>query len=123
MSSQAFGEIKKDLVLYEVPLDDQLSLSEGENLNTHHFTEDGAISLSGRDDELLVIQENQPANEVRPYSPIHEHEVSPLIQDSRSDSLPIMDSIPLRHRGRSTSMGQTSTGPLLQRSERERILR
>ena len=33
------GEIKRDLALYELPLDDQLSLDEGENLNNHSLQE------------------------------------------------------------------------------------
>jgi len=83
----SIGEIKKDLALYELLLDDQLSLGDGEDLNTHRVTKNSTILLSRRDDELLVTQENQPDNEVRPHSPIYEYEVSALLQDSRSDTL------------------------------------
>ena len=76
----SIGEIKQDTALYELPLDNQLSLGEGEYLNTHRATEDSTLPLSGRDYELLVAQENQLENEVPPPSPVHEHEkeVSPL---------------------------------------------
>jgi len=113
--------MKKDLALYKLLLDGQLPLSEGEDLNTHHITEDNTISSFRRDDELLVTQENQPNNKVRPHCPIHEHEISPLVQDSRRDSPPVEDSISLRDRGNSTLVGQTNTGPLLWRSKRGRI--
>ena len=36
----SIGEIKNDLALFELPLDDQLSLSEREDVNTHRITED-----------------------------------------------------------------------------------
>jgi len=82
---------------------------------------------------LLVNQENQLNTEVRPHyptenavrprSPIHDPAVSLLVQDDRSDSLSLEDSIPLRDRGRSSSVEQTSTDPQLRRSERERIPR
>ena len=52
------GEIKKDLALYELPLDDQLSPGEGVNLNTHLVTKDSTISFYGRDDEMLMTQKN-----------------------------------------------------------------
>ena len=45
----SIGEIKQDIALYELPLDDQLSLGEGEDLNTHRITEYGI-----RDEQLLV---------------------------------------------------------------------
>ena len=79
--------------------------------------------MSGRDDELLVTHENPPENEVRPPSLVHEHEhdVSPLVQDNGNDSLSAEDSIPLRDRGRNTSVGQASTGHLLRSSKRGRI--
>jgi len=64
------GEIEKDLKLYELQQDDLLSLNKGENLTIHFVTEDSALPMSGRDDDILVAQKNQP-----------EHEVSPLIQD------------------------------------------
>ena len=122
------GKIKNDLALFELPLDDQLSLSEEEDLNTHRITED-----SIGDEQLLVNQENQlntevcphnpTENVVRPYSHIHEPAVSSLIQDDRSDSRPIEDSIPLKDRGRSSSVGQTSTSPQLRRTKRGRIPR
>jgi len=32
------GEIKSHLMLYELPLDDQLSHGEGKNMNTHRVT-------------------------------------------------------------------------------------
>ena len=112
----SIGEIKQAIALYELPLDDHLSLGEGEDLNTHRITED-----SIRDEQLLVNQENQlntkvhPHNptkhEVRHRSPIHEPAVSLPVQDDRSDSLPIEGSIPLRDSGRSSSVGQTNTGP------------
>jgi len=112
-------EIKQDIALYELPLDDQLLLSEGEDLNTHSVIEDSTIPLSGRDDELLVAQENQPENKVRPPSPVHEHEheheVSPLVQDNDNDSFSTEESIPLGDRGRNTSEVQNSTEPMLQR--------
>ena len=50
----SIGEIKQDIALYELLLDDQLFLSKGEDLNTHRVTEDSTRSLSRRDDELLV---------------------------------------------------------------------
>jgi len=124
----SIGEIKNDVALFGLPLDDQLSLNEEEDLNTHRITED-----SIRDEQLLVNQENQlntevrlhnpTENEVRPRSPIHEPAVSPLVQDDRSDSLPVEDSIPLRDKGRCSSVGQTSTGPQLRTSEDGRIPR
>ena len=40
------------------------------------------------------------------------------VLDSKSDSLPIGDSISIRDRRRSTIMGKTSIGSLLRRSER-----
>jgi len=58
-----------DLVLHELPLDDPLSLGEGEDINTHCVTEDSTL-LTGRDDELLVTEENQHEVEVRSSSPI-----------------------------------------------------
>jgi len=73
------GEIKNDLKLYELQHDDLLSLDKMGNLNTHHIIEDSTLPLSGRDDEILVAQENQSENEVHPQAPILEHEVSPLI--------------------------------------------
>ena len=85
--------------MYELPLGDQLSLDEGENLNTHDVTKDSTPPLSGRDDELMVTQENQPENEVHPPSPVQEHQVSPLVQYSSDDSLPVEDSVPLIDRG------------------------
>mgnify|MGYP007039542892 CR=1 FL=1 len=42
-------------------------------------TDDSILPLFGRDDELLVTQENQPENKVCPLSPVHEHGVSPLV--------------------------------------------
>jgi len=39
----SIGEIKTDLSLYELPLDDQLSLGEGENFNTYHSNEDSTL--------------------------------------------------------------------------------
>jgi len=48
----SIGEIKKDLALYELPLDDQLSLGEGENRDTRPIIED-ITPLIRRDDELL----------------------------------------------------------------------
>jgi len=42
----SIGQIKMDLALYELPLDNQQSLGEGENFNTHCFTEDSTL-LSG----------------------------------------------------------------------------
>ena len=36
----SIGEIKTDLMLYDLSLDDQLSLSEWENMNTHRVIED-----------------------------------------------------------------------------------
>ena len=124
----SIGEIKSDLALDELPLDDQLSLSEGENFNTHRITKD-----SRRDEQLLLNQENQPDNEVRPqnqpdnevrpHSPIHEHEVSPVVHNDRNDSPPVEDSIPLRDRGRNSSVGQTNTGRQLRMSEHGRIHR
>jgi len=36
----SIGEIKNDLALFELPLDNQLSLDEREDLNTHRITED-----------------------------------------------------------------------------------
>ena len=58
-------------------------------------------------------------------SPSHEHEVEhgvvPPVQDRRVNSPPIEDSHSLIDRGRYSSVGQSSTGPLLWRSERERI--
>ena len=121
----SIGEIKNDLALYELPLNDPLSLGEGEDFITHRTTED-----SRQDAQLLVNQEDQPDtelrpqnHEVRPHSPIYEPAVSPLVQDDRSDSPPVEDSIPLRDRGRNSSVGQTSTGPQLRRSERGRIPR
>ena len=62
--SPSIGEVKMDLALYELPLDDQLSLGEGENMSTHCVTK-GSTPLIGRDDELLVTQENQYEVEVR----------------------------------------------------------
>jgi len=109
--------------LYELPLNDRLSLDEREDLNTHHVTEDSTLPLFGRDDELLVALENQPQNKVRPSSPVYEHEVSPLVQRNDNDSLSTEDSILLRDRGRNTSEGQTNAGPVLRRSERGRIPR
>jgi len=53
----SIGDIKTDLAMYELPLDDQLFLGEMETMNTHHVTED-SIWLIERDDELLVTQEN-----------------------------------------------------------------
>jgi len=85
--------------LYELPPNDRLSLDEGEDLNIHRVTEDSTLPLFGRDDELLVAQDNQPENEVRPPSPVHEYEVSPLFQHNDIDSLSTEDSIPLRDRG------------------------
>jgi len=35
----SIGEIKMDLALYELPLDDQLSLTEGKNFNTYRVIE------------------------------------------------------------------------------------
>jgi len=123
----SISEIKNDLASYELPLDDQLSLGE-EDFSTHRTTED-----SRQDVPLSVNQEGQPDtevrpqiqldNEVRPHSPINEHEVSPAVQHNRSDSPPVKDSIPLRDRGRNSSVGQTSTGAQLQRSEGGRIPR
>jgi len=111
--------------LYELPLDDQLSLDEEEDLDTHHVTKDSTLSLSGRDDELLVARENQPENEVCPPCPVHkhEHDVNPLAQDNGNDSLSAEDSVPLRDRGRNTSGGQASIGPMLRKSENGRIPR
>ena len=43
----SFSDITMDLALYELPLHDQLSLGEGENMNTHRVTED-STPLSGR---------------------------------------------------------------------------
>ena len=54
-------EIKNDLALYELPLDDQLSLGEGEDFSTHRTTED-----SRQDVQLLVNQGDQLDIEVRP---------------------------------------------------------
>ena len=39
----SIGEIKQDKALYELPPNDQLSLSEGEDLNTHCVTEDSLL--------------------------------------------------------------------------------
>ena len=64
----SIGEIKMDLALYESPLDDHLSLGEGENMNTHRVTEDSTPSIK-RYDELLVTQENQHDVGVRSSSP------------------------------------------------------
>jgi len=90
-----------DLALYELPLDDQLSLSEGENINTHHVTED-STPLTRRDVEFLVAQENQHEVEGPSSSPNHEHEVE---HENRSiASPPIEDSPSLRDRGRHTSV-------------------
>jgi len=50
----SIGEIKQDMTLYELPPNDRLSLSEGEDLNTLCVTEDSTPPLFGRDDELLV---------------------------------------------------------------------
>jgi len=50
----SIGEIKQDMTLYELPPNDRLSLSEGEDLNTHHVTEDSPLLLFERNDELLV---------------------------------------------------------------------
>ena len=44
----SIGEIKTDLALYELILDDPLSLDEDENMNTHHVTEDTS-PLFGRE--------------------------------------------------------------------------
>ena len=35
--------------------------------------------MSGRDDEILATQENQPDGEIYPQFPIYEHKVSPLV--------------------------------------------
>jgi len=124
---RSIGEIRKDLVLDELQQDDLLFLYEGENLNTHNVTKGSALPLSGRDDEILVTQENQPRNEVHPHSSIHEFEISPLIQiptsprDSGSDSPLVEDSTHPRDRGMNTSVGQTSTGPILMISDHGRI--
>ena len=117
----SIGEIKQDTMLDELPLNDWLSLGDGEDLNTHRVTEDSTLPLFGRDDELVVSQEKQPENEVRPPSPIYEHEVSPLVQHNDNDSLSAKDFIPLRDRGRNISEGQTNTGYVLRRSEGGRI--
>jgi len=42
-----FGDVTLDLALYGLPLHNQLSLGEGENMNTHRVTED-SIPLPGR---------------------------------------------------------------------------
>ena len=71
-----------DLVLHELPLDDPLSLGEGEDINTHCVTEDSTL-LTGRDDELLVTQENQHDVDVRSLSPNQEREGSLSLRDRR----------------------------------------
>jgi len=74
---------------------------------------------------LLVAQENQPENEIRPPSPVyeHEHEGSPLVQDNSNDSLSTEDSTPLRDKGKNISEGRTSIGPVFWRNEHGRIPR
>ena len=117
------GEINQDTTLYELPPNDRPSLSEGEDFNTHRVTEDSTLPLFRRDDKLLVSQENQPENDIRPPSLVHEHDVSPLVQYNDNDSLSTEDSIPLRDRGRNTSEGEPLTGPVLRTSECGRMPR
>jgi len=50
----SIGEIKQDTTLYELPPNDQLSLEEGADLNSHRVIEDSSLPLSERDYELLV---------------------------------------------------------------------
>ena len=103
-------EVKKDLKLYELQQDDPLSLSERENSHIHHVTKGSTLLVFRRNDENLVVQENQLENEIHPQSPIPENEVSPLIwdptspRDSGSDSLSIEDSMPLRETGRNSTV-------------------
>jgi len=112
------GEIKTDLALHELPLNDQLSLGKGKNKNTYHVTGD-STPLAGRDGELLVTQENQHEVEVQSLSPNHEHDVEH--ENRNVDSPPIKDSPSLRDRGRHTSVSETNIGSPLQRSEHGRI--
>jgi len=122
------GEIKKDLALYELPLDDQLSLGEGENIETHHVIED-STPLIGREDVLLVTQENQHVVEVRSsslnheHSPNHEHDVVSEHENRSVDSPPIEDSPSLSNKGRHSSVSQTNIGTQLRKSECGRIPR
>ena len=55
----SIGEIKQDLQLYELWLDNELSLSKGENLNCHQLIENSTL-VSKRDTENLSVTENQP---------------------------------------------------------------
>ena len=64
------GEIKQDLQLYELQLDNALSLSEEENLNPHQVTEnsipiENSIQVFKRDTENLSVLENQSERHVR----------------------------------------------------------
>jgi len=75
---QSIGEIKKDVELFKLQQDIQLSFSEGENFNSNQVTENGMHPLSERNGGELSTQENeihpqsliqeesQPMNEVRP---------------------------------------------------------
>ena len=51
------GQIKQDLQLYELQLDNELSLDEGENLIAHHVTKNSTL-VSKRDAENLSAPEN-----------------------------------------------------------------
>jgi len=62
------GEVKKDVKLFELQQNIQLSFSEGENLDSKQVTEDGIPLLSQGNGSDLLTQEN----EIHLQSPVHE---------------------------------------------------
>ena len=87
------GEVKKDVELFELQQDIQLSFGEGENLDSNQVTKDGMLPLFERNGGDLSAQKNeirprspiheksQPVSEVHPKSRVHKHAISSHAQD------------------------------------------
>jgi len=73
----SIGEIKQDFQLYELQLDTELSLGEGENVIPQQVTEDRTYVLQ-RDIENLSVPESQLERQVHSLSPNSDHQVSPF---------------------------------------------
>jgi len=82
----SIGEIKQDLQLYELQLDPEPSLGEGENVIPQQVTEDRTHVLQ-RDAKNLSVPESQPESRVHSLSSNSDHQLSPNAQDSGRSSL------------------------------------